>query len=133
MKAKDTTRLATLRLIRSAFGNACIDLKTKELTDEQAQTVLRKMAKMRQESISMFTEGGADDRAQAEQDELNVIETWLPSLADEAQTRAWVLEAMEQVEDKTNVGRVMGMLMKAHKTEVDGAMAQKIVKEECSK
>jgi len=37
MKAKDTTSLATIRLIRSAFSNACIDLQVKDLNDEQVR------------------------------------------------------------------------------------------------
>eukprot|EP00546_Thalassionema_frauenfeldii_P010711 CAMPEP_0178923238 /NCGR_PEP_ID=MMETSP0786-20121207/16606_1 /TAXON_ID=186022 /ORGANISM="Thalassionema frauenfeldii, Strain CCMP 1798" /LENGTH=178 /DNA_ID=CAMNT_0020597707 /DNA_START=1831 /DNA_END=2364 /DNA_ORIENTATION=+ len=129
MKAKDTTTLGTIRLIRSAFANAQIEFKTDELTDEQAQTVLRKMAKMRQESIDMFSKGGAEDRADAERAELAVIERWLPKLADEEQTREWALAAIEAV-GGDNMGKVMGALMKDHKGELDGNMAQKLVKEE---
>lgn len=86
---------------------------------------------MRKESIDMYTEGGAHDRADAEAAELTVIERWLPTLADEAQTREWVKEAIAEV-GAENMGRVMGSLMKAHKTELDGTLAQKVVKEELS-
>lgn len=133
MKAKDTTRLATLRLIRSAFANAQIEFKTDKLTDDQAVDALRKMAKMRKESIDMYEKGGAKDRAAAEQAELDILEAWLPSLADEEQTRIWVQEAMKEAGDQKNVGKVMGALMKAHKGQVDGSIAQKVVKEEISK
>ena len=135
MKAKDTTTLATIRLIRSAFANAQIEEKTDALSDEQAINCLRKMAKMRQESIEMFKEGGAEDRAAAEQAELDVIERWLPKLADEETTRAWVLEAIEATGagDMSKMGQVMGALMKNHKAEIDGKLAQKVVKEELSK
>ena len=71
------------------------------------------MAKMRQESIDMFTEGGAQDRADAERAELAVIERWLPKLADEEQTRIWVQEAIALV-GGDNMGKVMGALMKEH-------------------
>ena len=135
MKSKDTATLSTIRLIRSAFANAAIEQKTKALTDEQARQTLRKMAKMRQESIAMFEEGGATDRADAERAELAVIERWLPSLADEQTTREWVLEAIEStgVRDVSKMGLVMGALMKEHKAELDGKMAQKIVREELGK
>lgn len=151
MKAKETAKLNTIRLIRSAFTNAAIDLKTKKLSDEQvrsdvacasdrgdcsltfsiikAQTVLKKMAKMRKESIDMFEKGGATDRADAERAELQLIERWLPSMASEEQVREWVKEAIHEA-GPNNMGKVMGALMKAHKAEVDGGMAQKIVKEE---
>jgi len=129
MKAKDTARLNTIRLIRSSFANAAIDLKTEQLSDEQAQTVLKKMAKMRNESIAMFEKGGASERAAAERAELALIEQWLPSMASEEQVREWVKDAIKEA-GPDNMGKVMGALMKAHKAEVDGSMAQKIVKEE---
>ena len=69
------------------------------------------------------------DRADAERAELQVIEHWLPTMASEEQVREWVKEAIAEV-GTDNVGKVMGALMKAHKADVDGAMAQKIVKEE---
>jgi uncharacterized protein len=133
MKAKDATKLATIRLVRSAFANAAIDLKVKALNDEQAIDVLRKMSKMRTEAIDMYTKVGATDRAQAEQAELEVLNQWLPSLADEEQTRQWVREAIQQAGDTLNVGKVMGALMKAHKAELDGSLAQNVVKEEVAK
>jgi uncharacterized protein len=132
MKAKDTARLATIRLIRSSFANAAIDLRVPQLSDDQAVAVLRKMAKMRADSIQMYTDGGALDRAEAEEAELAIIESWLPTMADEETTRTWVREAIQAV-GSDNVGKVMGALMKAHKAEVDGALAQKLVKEEVAK
>ena len=88
---------------------------------------------MRQESIDMFEKGGAKDRADAERAELAIIQRWLPQLADEEQTRVWVLEAIAQLGSTDNVGKVMGALMKAHKADIDGSLAQRIVKEECTK
>jgi uncharacterized protein YqeY len=133
MRAKDTVRLNTIRLIRAAFGNAAIEAKTEKLADEQAVTVLRKMAKMRQDSIVMFTDGGAVDRAEMEKAELAILESWLPQQADEETTRKWVQEAIEAAGDAKNIGKIMGALMKAHKAEIDGTLAQKVVKEEVAK
>ncbi len=99
----------------------------------QAVTVLRKLAKMRQESIQMFQDGGALDRANAEREELQVIERWLPQLANEEQTTTWVLEAIETVGSVDNVGKIMGALMKLHKNELDGTLTQRIVKEQVAK
>lgn len=84
---------------------------------------------MRQESIEMYSEGGAEDRADAERAELAIIERWLPNLADEEQTRVWAKEAIAAV-GGDNMGKVMGALMKEHKAELDGKLAQKVVKEE---
>lgn len=133
MRAKDSVRLNTIRLIRSSFANAAIEAKTEKLSDDQAIGILRKMSKMRLESITMFTEGGATERADLEKAELAVLQEWLPSMANEAATRKWVQEAIEEAGDKKNIGKIMGALMKAHKAEVDGTLAQKIVKEEVSR
>jgi uncharacterized protein len=134
MKAKDLVTLQTVRLIRSAFANAAIEERVDVtlLTDEQAQIVLRKLSKMRQESIDMYASNGAMDRADLERAELLVIERWLPALADEEQTRVWVQEVMDQV-GVGNPGKVMGALMKLHKADLDGTVTQRIVKEEISK
>eukprot|EP00550_Attheya_septentrionalis_P007687 CAMPEP_0198282078 /NCGR_PEP_ID=MMETSP1449-20131203/1928_1 /TAXON_ID=420275 /ORGANISM="Attheya septentrionalis, Strain CCMP2084" /LENGTH=191 /DNA_ID=CAMNT_0043978157 /DNA_START=69 /DNA_END=644 /DNA_ORIENTATION=+ len=131
MKAKDTVTLSTTRLIRASFANAAIELKADKLTDEQAQTVLRKMAKSREDSIEMYASNNAEERADAERAELAVIERWLPTLADEAQTKIWVDEAIAATgaTSKKEMGKVMGALMKDHKAEMDGNLAQKLVKE----
>lgn len=131
MKAKDLVTLQTVRLIRSAFANAAIEerVDVTMLSDEQAQSVLRKLSKMRQESIDMYSSNGATDRADMERAELLVIERWLPALADEEQTRVWVQEVIGQI-GVGNPGKVMGALMKLHKADLDGSLTQRIVKEE---
>jgi hypothetical protein len=91
------------------------------------------MAKMRQESIQMYQDGGALDRADAERAELAIIERWLPKLADEEQTTKWVVEAIDAVGSIDNVGKIMGVLMSKHKAELDGNLAQRVVKEQISK
>jgi uncharacterized protein len=133
MKEKNQVRLNTLRLIRSEFANAQIQHRVESLSDDQAQAVLRKMSKMRQDSIQMYTDNGAKERADAEQAELDVIQAWLPQMADEETTRQWVRDAIASVGSKDNMGKVMGALMKEHKMELDGGLAQRIVKEELAK
>ena len=69
--------------------------------------------------------------AEAERQELAVIQRFLPSLADEAQTRAWVEAAIAETGAAApgDMGRVMGAIMKAHKGEVDGGLAKRIAAE----
>ena len=63
--------------------------------------------------------------------ELAIIDTFLPSLADEDTTRAWVAAAIEEsgASGPGDVGRVMGALMRAHKGEVDGNLAKRLAQE----
>lgn len=130
MKNKDTARLRALRGIRAAFLTA---LKASgagdSLPDAEAVAQLRKLAKMRRESIEMFAKGGREDLVEAERFELGVIEGWLPTLAGEEAMREWGREAIEKVgaKGKADLGKVMGMIMKEHREEVDGAVMRKIV------
>jgi hypothetical protein len=131
MKAKDELRLTALRAIRAAFLLEMKKDNASTLSDEVCVGVLRKLEKQRHESIEAFEAAGRADRAAAERAELAVIESFLPKLADEATTRAWVREAIAAsgASSAKELGKVMGALMKAHKGEVDGNLARKIAAE----
>lgn len=130
MRAKDKERLGALRNMRAAFLEAMKADGRDTLPDGEAQDVLRKLAKARRESIDAYRSGGREEMAAAEEAELAVIEGYLPSLADEATIRAWVREAIAATgaTGPSDTGKVMGALMKAHRTEIDGRVAQDIVK-----
>ena len=131
MKAKDEVRLTALRAIRAAFLLEMKKDNAATLSDEVCIAVLRKLEKQRHESIEAFEAAGRADRAAAERAELSVIESFLPKLADEATTRAWVDEAIAAsgATSARELGKVMGALMKAHKGEVDGNLARKLAAE----
>jgi hypothetical protein len=128
MRAKDKVRLGALRSIRAAF----IELMKKDgsdsVADDAAIAILRRLEKQRKESIAAYDDGGRDDLAEVERAELLVLEAFLPSLADEETTTAWVSAAIEAsgAAGPSDMGRVMGALMKAHKGEVDGGLAKDI-------
>jgi hypothetical protein len=131
LRAKDQPRLQALRSIRAAFLNEMKKDNAKSLPDEVCVALLRRLEKQRHESIEAFEAAGRADRAAEERAELAVIESFLPKLAGEATTRAWVDEAIAQTGASRpgDVGRVMGALMKAHKGDVDGNLAKRIAAE----
>ena len=131
MKAKDQVRLAALRSMRTAFLNEMKKDGADSISDEVAEGLMRKLEKQRKESIEAFEKGGRPEMAETEKAELAVIQEFLPKLADEAQTRAWVEEAIAQTgaSEKKDMGKVMGALMGAHKAELDGALARRIVQD----
>jgi uncharacterized protein YqeY len=131
MRARDEVRLRALRAMRAAFLNEMKKDGTEELSDEVCVGLLRRLEKQRRESIEAFEGAGRADRAEAERAELGVLREFLPSLADEAQTRAWVQDAIEAsgASKPGDAGRVMGALMKAHKGELDGSLARRIASE----
>jgi len=131
MKARDTARLTALRNIRAAFLTEMKKDNSEDLADEACTAILRRLEKQRKESIDAFTQGGRDEQAAAERAELGILQEFLPSLADEDTTRAWVQEAIDAVgaSGPKDIGRVMGVLMGQHKGEVDGGLANRILKE----
>lgn len=131
MKAKDKERLGALRGIRTTFINERKKNNAESLSDEQCIAQLRRLAKQRKDSIQSYTDAGREDLAVIERTELAVIEEFLPSLPDEATTRALVVEAIAQLgaTDSRQIGRVMGALMKAHRGKLDGGLAKKIAAE----
>ena len=135
MRAKDAPRLAALRGMRAAFQTETKREGAKTLSDDACVTVLRRLAKQRKESIDAFDKAGRADRAAEERAELELIETFLPSLADASQTRSWVEAAIAETGASApgDVGRVMGAVMKAHKGDVDGQLAKKLAAELLSK
>lgn len=132
MRSKDRERLNALRNIRTAFINELKKNNATTLSDDQCLAALRQLAKQRKDSIDAYTQASREDLAAQEQAELTVIETFLPQLADADQTRIWVREAIAQAgaTEPSHAGKVMGALMRAHKADIDGALAKQIVAEE---
>jgi uncharacterized protein YqeY len=131
LKARDAARLSTLRSIRAAFLNETKKDNTQTLSDEVCTQLLRRLEKQRGESIEAFEKAGRPDRVAEERAELLVIQEFLPKLADEATTRTWVKDAIAAsgAASASDVGKVMGALMKAHKGDVDGNLARKLAAE----
>ena len=131
LRARQERRLAALRSIRAAFLNEMKRDGSETLADDVCTVLLRRLEKQRKESIEAFEGAGREERAAAEREELTVIESFLPSLADLETTRGWVKEAIASTgaSAKGDIGRVMGTLMKEHKGEVDGGMAKGIASE----
>ncbi|MCP4006408.1 MAG: GatB/YqeY domain-containing protein [bacterium] len=128
LKAGEKIRLSTLRSIRAALLNRMKEDGSDTVSDEECVTLMRRLEKQRRESIEAFQDAGRAEQAAAERDELAILQTFLPSLADETATRKWVEEAIESsgASSPGDVGRVMGALMKAHKGKIDGALARQI-------
>jgi uncharacterized protein YqeY len=131
MRAKDKVRLSTLRSVRAGFLNELKKDNSESLGDDACLAVLRRLEKQRKESIEAFDAGGREEMAAGERAELAVLQEFLPSLADEAQTRTWVEEAIAAsgAAAPGDMGKVMGALMKAHKGDIDGNVAKKIAQE----
>ena len=114
--------------VRAAFLVAMKDTGAETLPDDKAVETLRKLVKQRADSIAQYTAGGRAELVAAEEAEMKLIESFLPALADEATTEGWVRDAIAALKATKpgDAGKVMGAVIKAHKGEVDNALAKAI-------
>lgn len=132
MRAKDKTRLEVLRAIKTAFVNELVASKRTPqdtLTDEEATTVLIRLAKQRRESITQFEKGNRPELAKKEAAELAVLEDYLPEQMSADDIRKIVEEkkAALGVTDRSKMGMLMGVLMKELKGKADGNVVRQAV------
>lgn len=111
MKAGDKDRLKVVRLILAAIKQSEVDQRT-ELTDAQVLGILNKMIKQRRDSVAQFRDGGRDDLADGEQDEIAVIERYLPEQMSEEELDAVIAKAIADTgaESIRDMGKVMGAI-----------------------
>ncbi|RJS46023.1 GatB/YqeY domain-containing protein [Nocardioides cavernaquae] len=125
MKARDTERSGTLRMLMTAIGNAEVAGKDRvELDDEQVLAVLTTEAKKRREAAVAFDEGGRSEMAAKERSELEVIVTYLPEQLTSEEIADIVTKAVEQTgaagEGMKAMGKVMGVVSPQVKGRADG-------------
>jgi len=111
MRAKDKIRLTAIRMALSAIKQAEIDNKT-ETTDESIIAVLTKMVKQRKESIAMFKDGGRDDMAEKEAEEVKALEAFLPQQLNAEEIQQLIEQAIADTgaASMADMGKVMGVL-----------------------
>lgn len=138
MKAKQQDRLRVLRSIKAALLEREISERKggekTELNDEQVIEVLMKAAKQRKDSIEQYKEGGREELAEQEEEELEIIESYLPEMMSEDEVRDAARKKIDQMgaSDMSDMGKVMGALMGELKGKAEGAVVSKVVKEELS-
>jgi hypothetical protein len=129
LKAGQKRRVATLRLLLSAFQNERIE-KGRELTDEEGEALIRRAAKQRRESIEQYGKVGRKDLAAGEAEELEILEAYLPKGLTDAELEAAIGEIIREKGFSTarEAGLVMKELMALHRGRVDGKRAQEIAR-----
>jgi len=130
MKAKDSTRLTALRMLKTALMNKNIE-KGRDLETAEELAVLSMLVKQRRDSIDQYTKGGRKDLADKEQAEILILETYQPAAASDEEIAAAVSEAAAETgaAGAKDMGKVMKVVMArlAGKT-VDGKKVSDAVK-----
>jgi uncharacterized protein YqeY len=129
MRAKDSSRLSTLRLVAAAIKQKEVDERI-SLDDAAVISVLEKMVKQRKDSISQFQAGGREDLVAIEAAELTVLSAYLPEQMSEAELLEAVAKAVADAgaTGPQDMGRAMAMLKPVIAGKADMGLASKMLK-----
>ena len=130
MKAKDATSLRGLRAIKSALMLLATQEGGKVITEEDEMATLVKMAKQRKDSLGIYQEQNRPDLAVIEEEELAIIEKFLPSQLNEEDVKAEIKAIIAETgaTGMKDMGKVMGMANGKMKGRAEGKMIADIVK-----
>lgn len=126
-RARDKHRTLVLGTILANLKNREIELR-RPVTDEEVLEVLRKGIKTRRESVEQYTAGNRPELAETEQNQIKVLEEFLPPAVEDDEIRAAVRVAIAA--GATDVGKVMGKVLPALKGRAEGKTVNRIVREE---
>ncbi|MGA7391772.1 MAG: GatB/YqeY domain-containing protein [Terrimicrobiaceae bacterium] len=111
MRARDTTRLNALRMLKTAMMNAAIEKggAGAVLEDAEVASVIRKQIKQRQDSVEGFERGGRPERAASESAEIAILSAYLPASLSQDEITVLVKEAIAEAGavSKQQMGAVM--------------------------
>lgn len=132
MKSRDELRLSVLRGMLASFTNelvAKMQKPTEKLSDEEAISVIRRLAKQRKESIEQFRAGNREDLAVKEEAELSIIKEYLPAMMERDAIKDAVLKKKDElgINDKSKIGVLIGAVMKDLKGKADGEDVKSVV------
>ncbi len=121
----------TIRMFLSEVQRFEIDNK-EEVDDAKALQIINKMIKQRNDSISQFKEGGREDLADKEQQEVEILSKYKPEQLSEEEIAEKVKSAIQEsgAESMQDIGKVMGILKSALAGSADMGLVSKIVKDQ---
>lgn len=131
MKARDSLRSSTIRMILTAISNAEVAGKeARELSDDDIISILATETKKRREAAEAFDAGNRPELAQKERDEAVIIADYLPAALSNEEISELVKAAIEQTgaDSLKQMGQVMGIVTPQTKGRADGAAVAAEVK-----
>lgn len=133
MKARDSFRLSTLKLLSSELHNEWI-AKQHELSSDEELAVLKREAKKRKDAIELYTQAGRVAKADVEKDELTIIQEFLPAEMLDEDLQKIIDEVLADPTSSATslgarMGKVMGMVMGKTAGKADGTRVSALVRE----
>ena len=133
MKAKNERAVSTLRMVNAALKNADIEARgagKPPLGDAELLSLLQKMIKQRQESVLLYEKGGRADLVKQEQEEIAIIQGYLPKQMSEAEMATAIDAAIKEAgaSSMKDMGKVIGALRGKYAGQMDMGKASAAVK-----
>jgi hypothetical protein len=134
MKAKEADRLSAIRFLQAAVKNKEIELRPHAITDPDILSVIKKMAKQRQDSISEFEKAGRTDLVDKEKFELTVLQEYLPKQLSADEVKKIVSDVIQSLgaKDIKQMGAVIKEVQARTAGAADGKTISELVKSQLS-
>ena len=135
LKSKDKLKISTYRLILSSIKDLEISNRSgpnkKEINDEDIKKLFKKMVKQRAESIEIYKKNNRSDLLEVEQNEFNILSSFLPKQLNDEETKKICEEIISKLGANSikDMGKVMGELKKEYSDEVDFSKAGALLKQ----
>jgi uncharacterized protein YqeY len=130
MRAKETIRLSTLRMLKTALTNKSIE-KGRDLDENVGRQVIGTLMKQRRDSIEQFQKGGRQDLVDRETEEIRVLESYMPPPVSETELAVIIEQVVAEIgaSSPRQIGTVMKAVMGrlAGRT-VDGRLVNELVR-----
>ena len=135
LKSKDKTKISTYRLILSSIKDLDISNRSgpnkKETDDDDIKKLLKKMVKQRTESIEIYKKNNRNDLLEVEQNEHEILTSFLPKQLSEENTKKICEETIAKLGANSikDMGKVMGALKQQYSDDIDFAKAGVLLKQ----
>lgn len=129
LKQKQSNKISILRLLKSDMHNYMIEKKLKELKDEDIYEIIQKQIKRHQDSIEQFKKGQRMDLVKKEEEELQILKTYMPKALSEEELKSIIKEVIDELqpEGKRDFGKVMKAVMEKVRGRADGKTTSELV------
>ena len=125
MKSKDTLKLQTLRLLKGAIDLERINKKLEKVEDDDILVIIGKQIKTRKESIVEFEKGNRQDLIDKTNEEIKLLETYMPEQLSEDEVNSIIEEIIKEV-NATSI-KDMGSVMKSASSKLKGKADMSLV------
>jgi len=134
MKNKEKEKLSVIRMIKASLQNEAIKLGKNELSEDEELTVLSRELKQRKDSLQEFENAGRTDLVEKIKTELTYVNEYMPKQLTEEELETIIQDAIAQTgaTSKSEMGKVMAVVMPKVKGKADGGLVNRLVQQKLS-